>query len=358
MKGTNRFACVCRQWRDAEDSKDSKEADAVKLFADLRHMSNEDISRVFSWMAAHGQQAESLVLRASIQQQPLPLDLFSMAAPSLSSLTWLEVDQRHSLVLLAPVLGQLPQLKHLAAEVDLWDVGSPRDSPILHYDFDGPSAGMFYNHLGEEWVGLPDMQLLCPQLVHFVLRVNALCIRVMMDERLPQLLPTRLQQLTLAAEWDSGVYLEAHSLQHLAALQRLALDGVEMSRADRQAVMQSSSGLQQVQVYSMNACNYMASVWESAPKLTGYMRYAGRALGAVSQLVHLSTLMLTGCENMPEGTVEALSTLTGLRALTLEGGLLGTMSNGSRVHARPHVLCTPIPQLPAYWYSASRVALW
>lgn len=60
IAGTNKYARVCRQWRDASISED---LEPLQLFMDLRHTAGLS-NRVSSWMVVHGQQVEVLVVEA------------------------------------------------------------------------------------------------------------------------------------------------------------------------------------------------------------------------------------------------------------------------------------------------------
>jgi hypothetical protein len=149
-------------------------------------MCEADISWVFDWIDVDGQHVDTLVLHAC-RGRHLPPYLFRRAAPSLSNITWLEVSQRHSLVHLAPVLGQLPQLKHLGASVDLgWSQAD---------------AGVFMDETRKVWEEVPDMQQLCPQLVEIDLSLRAGRGHSSISPRLALLLPARLQQLSLTSDW-------------------------------------------------------------------------------------------------------------------------------------------------------------
>jgi hypothetical protein len=320
IAGSNKYARVCRQWRSA----DSQDADKpLQLYVNLRHMSEADTVRAFDWMAVHGQHVDALVLQACMKQG-LPLDLFSRAAPSLSNLTWLDVVQRHSLVLLAPVLGQLPQLKHLGAAVDM---GRSPDQAGDGYVSAQEQLSIFLDDSGQPWEEVPDLQQLCPQLEQLDLTINAHRSRhysVPTDGRLPLLLPPGLQQLSLTSDWEQRVRLVAASVQHLTALQQLTLDGVEMEVEDASMVMQSLGALQEVRVFSGRPLWQNNVLIQLAPKLTACWYEAAAGVEVLPQLKHLTLLMLSwrdATHGMPEGTVEALAALTGLQALKVEGDM-------------------------------------
>jgi hypothetical protein len=312
IQGSNRFACVCRQWRDADSS--NEQGDPLQLFADLRHMSDADTSRAITWMTTHGQQVQVLALQGSMEQH-LPPGLLGGAVPSLTSLTWLEVSQRHSLVLLAPVLGQLPQLKHLMAAVDL---GRHPDDDAPDDD-DEPYTGVFLDPSGQWWEQAPDMQRLCPQLTHLHLRLDAQACYIQAGTQLAQLLPTQLQQLTFEANLDLLVSCDTAALRHMNALQQLTYDGIEMTWEDARELGQVLKGLQQLRLYNPDT-SYNDHTVRQLPKLTGFSLHAhvSAAVAVMPSLVHLTHAVLTWREpSVCEGTAAALAALTGLQELSL-----------------------------------------
>jgi hypothetical protein len=237
IAGSNKYASVCRQWRDA-DSNDQLEP--LQLFVDLRHMPEAEVARALSWMAAHGQQVDVLVFGGSRWQELPPLDLLTKAVHSLTSLTWLEVQQRHSLVLLAPVLDQLPQLQHLAAAVDVGEdpEGTRWNDDNLDRNEDEPNVVMFQDDQREAWWEPPYLGQLCPQLTSLHLRLDIPGSFVLMDyqDQLGGLLPRTLKQLTLSTPYASHhghgeeVMIDAMDLLDLTVLEQLTLDGIQVRR--------------------------------------------------------------------------------------------------------------------------------
>jgi hypothetical protein len=115
IPGTNKYARVSWQWRTASSSEG---AEQLQLLVDLHYMSDEEVARARSWMETHGGAVQVLVVSAEGMAPPQQTWFTTAAAAaSLGNLRRLEVDQSDSLFMLAPVLGQLPQLQHLAAAV-------------------------------------------------------------------------------------------------------------------------------------------------------------------------------------------------------------------------------------------------
>jgi hypothetical protein len=123
------------------------------------------------------------------------------------------------------------------------------------------------------------------------------------------------------------VRLSASSVQHLAALQQLTLDGVMLVVPNASVLMQSMGALQQLRLLSSCSEEVMVQV---APKLTACWYEAAWGVGVLPQLVHLTLLQLSwlgegegGGPDMPEGIPEALLALTCLQALRLDGAMEG-----------------------------------
>jgi hypothetical protein len=195
-------------------------------------------------MAMHGQHVAAFVCEADPDHRR-PLDWFLGSAAALCNLTRLEVAQRDSLALLAPVLDQLPQLQHLAAHAGLTEqrvgygakkmahLGPPITRLITRH------AGSFTKG-GRSWEYPPDLQRLCPQLLHLQLTLEPGHHSVYVDSNLDYLLPEGLQQLTLI---NTGgypgedhvracrVWLSPKDLRlgHHPALQQLLLHDVRLS---------------------------------------------------------------------------------------------------------------------------------
>jgi hypothetical protein len=151
---------------------------------------------------------------------------------------------------------------------------------------------------------------------------------ITVDKRLPQLLPVTLQHLTLSKGLDLGwtrlgwkVLLRPNSLTHLAALQQLTLNGVELDSKGCQAVAEHLMALQQVRVRGSRYGPQDDPMLLLAPKLVEYSSRGSWAAAAAPQLVHLTRLVWRG--GAYEGAAEALAALTGLQQLMLEGDMRG-----------------------------------
>jgi hypothetical protein len=306
VPGTNGFARVCRRWREA--SHDSNDAEPLRLFLDVCTMSKAELSRATAWLSQHGQHASVLVLGGSTLGNSSawtgpPALLIKTAATALSSLAWLEIGCEDSLAMVAPVLGQLPQLQHLAAHVGLDGTRSPARFTDDH--------GMF-------WEDLPDLQQLCPQLVSFQLVLDPYDHGMWMDDRLPKLLPAGLQRLALVSEPAvEDIMLSASSLTHLSALQQLTLRAVGVDKEGACALVHHLTALQQLRVSNIYAqVGPNNPVSQLASKVTGYELcpcYESDTLlpGLVCTWDH--------GERLPEGTAKLLGDLTGLQELSLHG---------------------------------------
>jgi hypothetical protein len=325
IPGTNKYARVSRQWRDASSSED---AEQLQLLVDLHYMSDEEVTRARSWMAHHGRAVKVLVVSAEGMAPPQQT-WFPTVAAALGNLRRLEVDQGHSLLMLAPVLGQLPQLQHLAAAV-----GTVAD-PYKHWRpavIEEVTEGVIDTRYFRPRSPLPDLGRLCPQLTQLRLQMDVevqSCVfagdyegNVIIDKRLPLLLPVTLQHLTLATkELRCRVLLHPDSLTHLVALRQLTLDGLRMDSDGCQAVAQGLTALQQLRVRGpLFAVPRDDPVLLLSPKLVEYTPRVGLAATTAPQLVHLTRLVWQW-GGMFEGTVEALAALTGLQELVLEGSM-------------------------------------
>jgi hypothetical protein len=114
IAGTNKFAKVCRQWRDAGGVSES-----LQLLMDLSHLSEKDLARATNWLSMHGQHVDTLVIEgdsdSSDDEEDAagseghedaagagPLGWFVSAAPAFSQLRRLEVSQWDILEQLVP----------------------------------------------------------------------------------------------------------------------------------------------------------------------------------------------------------------------------------------------------------------
>jgi hypothetical protein len=315
---------VCHQWQEASSSNDDSES--LQLLMDLSSMSKADQSRALSWMAKHGQQVEELDMAGCIVLEQ-PQNWFSSAAPALTGLRRLEVDLKHSLSLLAPVLGRLPQLQHLEVQVamtsDVEDdaAGDAHEEqaagvPIL--------SSVFVDHHNKPWEEVPDLQQVCPHLkqLRLQLHFDSWCASV--DPRLPRLLPVHLHKLTLSVankHYQPVLYLS--SLSHLTALQHLRLDSLEVQERGMDAVVQQLRALPRLCVsYTPDMYHDSSFALQAADLINEYapssdMLVPVDVLAQLTGLTHLTLKPRGG--SLPEGTADAISMMTRLQDLCVEG---------------------------------------
>jgi hypothetical protein len=332
IPGTNKYARVCRQWQDACSS---EEAEQLQLLVDLHAMSAEEVARACSWFGMHGRTVQTLVVAAEGRAPPRQTWFTTAAAAAaLGNLRRLEVDQGHSLLMLAPVLGLLPQLQHLGAAVAA--VGDPHKGWVTA-DHKDMVEGVFKNRQWRPWKPLPDMKRLCPQLTHLRLRLDVEVLsyehegdyegRLTVDKRLPRLLPPTLQHLTLSVgdgDMWREVLLPSNSLTHVRALQQLTLDGLELDSAGCQAVATRLTALQALRVLGGRyGATHDDPVLLLGPKVVEYHTPGGGlTLAAAPHLVHLTRLVYQ-LHGEYAGSAEAVTALTGLQDLSLVGSYIG-----------------------------------
>jgi hypothetical protein len=141
-----------------------------------------------------------------------------------------------------------------------------------------------------------------------------------MDPQLSRLLTPRLQQLTVAQDYNSGWGwgLRASSLVHLSALKQLTLDGMVLAEAEAEALSQGLVSLQQLRVQRPTLPLYHhADMVHLAPVLTCWevFTHSGHNTSVFTSFVHLTRLVL--CGGLPRGADDALAALTGLQELGL-----------------------------------------
>jgi hypothetical protein len=307
---------VCRQWQEASND----DPESLQLFMDLSSMSEEDQDRARGWMATHGQHVEVLGMEASNYEPQHLKAWFWQSAPALTNLNRLEVEQQHSLALLAPVLGRLPQLQHRAAHVTM----RVKNRIAAR----GITEGVFLEGGGNQWCfpwgHPPDMQQLCPQLVCLHLTMHTDEAWLLVDERLPMLLPARLQQLTLvgSSPHRPACQVDCQDLLHLKALQQLTLDRVWVT--GRGVLGQQLQALQQVRCYNP-ATHRLEEVvaLQLAPKVTAWQCSTSglsASMRAVpDMLAQLTSLQLDGGRDINPEAAVTLTALTGLQSLSLFG---------------------------------------
>jgi hypothetical protein len=321
IAGTNRFARVCQQWGDA-----SEEAEPLQLFLNLSHLSEEDLARATYWLFVHGQHVNVLVVH---KDQRYNLDWDPSTASALRHLRRLEVTEADVLEQLAPALKQMPQLQHLA--VTLRMDHHPYRHPLSCGKVSPPppgALGRFLVSAENPWGWVPDMQELCPQLTGLALTVGCCGHSMRMDPAVSQLFNSGLQQLTVGDESSTrhGAVLSASALGHLSALQQLTLDGVVLEldgsggAEEGAKLAQGLAALQQLRMYHprralQDDAESMACLGDSLVDYEVFVE--DQDVGMLASCVHLTRLVL--CEDLPEGTADALAALTGLQELGLRG---------------------------------------
>jgi hypothetical protein len=313
IPGTNRYARVSRQWRDADSSSSSGGAqlmpELMQLLVDLAHLSASDLCRAVDWMLAHGQHVDVLVVAARHSWPEVEAAL--KVAPALTCLKRLEVGQDHSLVHLAPLLGQLPQLQHLAAKIRMASYSNGKECRAP----DGSYQGTFINADKAFLDTVPDLEQLCPQLTRLRLVVYSdRCLTlVKVDGRLPRLLPGRLQQLALAGH-AYHVKVPPSSLSHLKDLQHLTLHGVQVVGPGGEGLSSQLEALQELCLI-----NPPDQVLLLPPRVTVYGGFARTT--TITAMGHLTSLSwhVPELRDTDDDIIAALAGLTGLRELKLSG---------------------------------------
>jgi hypothetical protein len=333
IAGTNGFSAVCQQWRDAGGNSSSEGSEQLQLFLDLADMSEAAISRALGWLAQHGKQTGVLVIAAG-WLPGVTQDRLYMSLAALSNLQRLELQQQDSLLHLAPVLGQLPQLQHLEARVTMKCVP---ESEEVDMDSDGVDGqGAFVDFHGLPFFDLPDLQQqLCPRLIHLRLLVDTMeDDDIRLDDRLPELLPARLQQLELVAvDKDTCSMLPSHFLSHLTALQQLTLQGIEIvlddwEQEDRMEVLeQHLAGVRDLQVLNHGEhITHDPVLQQLAPKITDYSScFVELDADTAARLARLTRLGFGGSLGQP--------TIAAMAGLQLQELALVAVTNSNLVAA-------------------------
>jgi hypothetical protein len=218
IPGTNRFALVCRTWRDASNV--DEEDVQLQLELDLDDLSEPDLATSLSWLQLHGSSVSGLAVHTvykpcwSIMEQTLVA-----SALCSSQLTRLELMASDTLLPLAPHLPHLPHLQHLSASI--W-------AKIMQQE----GVASFCTDGGKCVEEPPDLGQLCPQLVSLELTMEgwdkaSLLSMPTADARLCRLLPTTLQQLRLATH---NLRLDCSALKQLTALTKLVIESPSVFR--------------------------------------------------------------------------------------------------------------------------------
>jgi hypothetical protein len=317
IPGTNRFAAVCRSWRDETSSGNDEEG--LQPLLCVHQVQPGDLEACLAWLQQHGGCVTSLSVTGPDRSYWPDEGLHGLCWPFFSRLlvaptafgphlTRLELQGKDTLLPLAPHLQQLPALQHLGA------------STTMKYMF--KKKGFFCRNAdrGKRAARLPDLEQLCPQLVSLHLTVhNQLCDNgsryYAVDARLSDLLPVGLQRLHLAGDWACIREMDCARLTHLTALDHLTLQGVIMTHQEHLAGM---SRLQKLELWRSEI--HPAHLPSLASKLVGYWGYGSTLCpGMLCQLTALTALAFTPCEcnhgTGPEPAVNPLLSLASLRHL-------------------------------------------
>jgi hypothetical protein len=314
IPGTNRFARICRSWRDAALDSDSQEQ--LQLLLALEGLPADTLATTSSWLAQHGGCVTSLHVTYDPETAPLFQQLPLSSAP-LVNLARLEVDGPDSLVALAPALPQLVALTHLRASIGLIATDSSTQ--------DGPDC--VFSVRGQPLEAPPCLQQLCPGLksLHLGIR-SGTCFD---HAPVAQLLPDGLEQLRIDAA--CGVIVHSAALTPFTSLRRLTLYGGYLADPDLLLVM---PGLEEVDLRQANIWSgpsVFPATWlerglcpvpQHLTKLTGLriVSEPGQAYPPSLQtaLCGLRKLQLYLVWSGPTVCVQQLSSLTRLQHLWLE----------------------------------------
>jgi hypothetical protein len=205
IPGTNKFARVCRSWRDAGIEVEDHEQ--LQLLLPLDSLPPGPVTSTIKWIAQHG----ACVTTLHVIYDPITHYVFRrlrlpLSTAPMTSLARLDVYGPESLVVVAPALPQLVALTHLRASITMTDSRlGPKD---------------------EEHSPLKPMQQLCPGLKSLDLTINATDSPGINGAQVPvaHLLPAGLQQLQIKA---LRMGLDSAALTtSLTALRSLSLVGL------------------------------------------------------------------------------------------------------------------------------------
>jgi hypothetical protein len=317
ISGTNRFARICRTWRDAGLNNEDQEQ--LQLLLPLEGLPADSLTSTSEWLSQHGVCVTSLHITYEPETAPLFQQLPLSSAP-LVGLARLEVDGPDSLVALAPALPQLVALTHLRAYIG---VALPESS------LPGSMQGVF-SAQGEPLEDVPSLQQLCPGLKSLKLALNNHKRRLQhVVAPVEELLPDGLEQLHIhRCSTSFDITLPCAALTSLTSLRCLTLDRVNILDPDLLLTMPGLEELQlllltgRVQEHSFPD-DWLAAGACTTPqhltKLTGMsLTYNIEALAPVlAGATHLCKLELLLVDPGAAAWVQQLAVLTGLRQLTL-----------------------------------------
>jgi hypothetical protein len=314
IPGSNRFALVCRAWRDAGAEDDE---DQLQLLLDLDNLKQADLESSMGWLQRHGTCVTGLSMDG-IYVSCWPVMEQLLVAPCMH-LTSLALVGQDTLLPLAPHLQQLPSLRHLRAS-------------ICHgRDWQGQ---MYWGHQ-KKVADPPDLGQLCPGLhsLHLTLdRSGCSEASDMVHTRLSCLLPAKVQQLHLTLNRFS---VDAALFTCLTAVRHLTLDTTRLEHKDR---LHHMTQLQQLEIWRLLPGGAgTLDVALLASKLVGLWN-CGLVIPAtaLAQLTSLRALALpslsciTWSGQQDDRGVNPLLSLTSLRHVQLgfaDRGLLAGLSS-------------------------------
>jgi hypothetical protein len=293
IPGTNRYARVCRSWRDA--AADSNDEEQLQLLLALEDLPADAVTSTSRWLAQHGACVTSLNMTFEVPTALLAQQLLLSAAPYIG-LARLEVDGPDSLVALAPALPQLVALTHLKASIGL-------------VRMDDRSRGMF-SACGVPLESPPCLQQLCPGLKS--LRLDISCRDELSGDPLveapcAQLLPDHLEQLHIHSARYASIMVPYAALAPLTSLRILALTSMA---GVHPGLLLDTPGLEEVDLSG----TYCEVDGDSLPFQQWFACGRCRTPEHLAKVARLGTIYLT-----PEPLIGApnLTALLGLRKLRL-----------------------------------------
>jgi hypothetical protein len=319
IPGTNRFAQVCRSWRDA----DGDDQEQLQLLLALEGLPPDTVMFTSQWLAQHGACVTSLHITYDPSTAPLFQQLPLSTAP-LAGLARLEVDGPDSLLALAPALPQLVALTHLKASISL----------VCAEDSDRGATALFSVN-GAALQSVPSLEQLCPGLrsVHMTLELPVRAwLPQMVDTRLSQLFPSSLDQLHLTGKSSlASMIMPCASLARLTSLRRLTLDGMSVQDPDLLLQLPALEDLElhyccwAEGVTSPTLQGWAVEVLHSAPqhmtKIAGLQLSGHGVEDALPELLvaapRLCKVYMTLSRDEDAARVQQLGALSGLRQLDL-----------------------------------------
>jgi hypothetical protein len=300
VSGTNKYAAVCKAWRDVDANSTTNQ---LQLHLEPAARDKEEFIKAKEWIIRFGDHISALGLTWEPQ-------LTQSLLGGCSNLRRLSISSPNSLVDLLVAKVQLPHLQHLTACMEQYRPWPPNSEELL-LAHSSAAAGDVY-----------PLQQACPGLVelHLSLDVSEPATDGQpytfgsLEELLPQLLPPTLQQLGL--RWDAGTsdcnMQAAAALAHLTALCHLGLWGIHVTPESLHELPPECS-LQLVECHTWQSQHATSRMKALA------MDYFMGDVSAIGQLTRLTSLAL--ClphrEEKDADPAQYLSHLTALQQLHL-----------------------------------------